>query len=73
MSANRLTRHFASNRLSGTMAACCAVVALSGASAVQASQPWQVRVYEAAVLAARKQVASRRRFELSVDKTHLWN
>gem|GEM_PF-2191425 len=73
MSANRIQRHLVSSRVSGAMAGCCAAISLTSASVVQASQAWQVRVYEAANLAARKQVASRRRFELSVEKTHLWN
>jgi len=72
MPANRIQRHLVSSRVSGAMAGCCAAISIAPV-AIQASQAWQLRVYEAATLAARKQVARRRRFELSAEKPHLWN
>lgn len=72
MSANRINRHFAQNRVSGAVAVCT-----MAASAAYSAQPvlnsWQAQVYEIATLAARKQVASRRRWEVSVDRAYRWN
>ena len=62
MSANRIRRYVTANRISGAMAACC-VVTVNPAVALPASQPWQLQVYEAATLAARRQVMARRRVE----------
>ncbi len=73
MPANRISRHLISNRISGAMAGCCVAVSLASVSAVPASQPWQLQVYEAAALAARKQVANRRRYELSTESSYRWN
>ncbi len=73
MSVNRISRHFAHNRVSGAMAVCMTTAAGSGYSAQPVANPWQAQVYELATRAARAQVANRRRFEASAEQAYPWN